>query len=90
MRPYDNGVTVGIVPDRLSVQEVVKRMDERHNGEHDTLVVFVPRDKARDARDRIWKALEAAPTQDPAEFARDQALAYEGNIGRMYGSAGFP
>jgi hypothetical protein len=83
-RSYDNGVTIGIVAG--TVEYLAEKMAKRHGGEHDTLVIFVPKGMAQDVRDRIWTALDTAPTQTPGEFERDQALAYEGNIGRMFGS----
>jgi hypothetical protein len=81
---YDNGVTIGIAA--ADPPSLLQAMEERHDGPHDTLVIFIPPGMARDARDRIWQALDTAPRQHQSEFERDQALAYEGNIARMSGS----
>lgn len=49
-----------------------------------TLIVFVPPGMAKDARDRIWAALESAPRTRERDFALEQVTAYEGNLGRMF------
>jgi hypothetical protein len=87
---YDNGVTTGIVHagsddgDGRALAALAEKMERRHHGPHDTLVIFIPEGSAQDARDRVWRALGAAPTQDPGQFELEQATAYDDNIRRMF------
>jgi hypothetical protein len=82
-------ITIGVTPmdhpptDRAAHRERIMR---RHNEAADEVTVLVPVGRGREAARLIWDALGSAPTQSAAEFELDQATAYEGNIGRMFGS----
>lgn len=54
---YQDGVTIGTLKPGQDGEVLLPKMEARHRGEHDTVIVFVPPGTANDARDRIWKAL---------------------------------
>lgn len=84
MSEFDNGVTIGIIPPTIDEAALREKMEKRHGCDHDTLIVFVPPGTARDARNRIWRALNTAPTESAEAFEQMQAVAHDDNIRRMF------